>query len=66
MSEIWKRRLSKRLVGLGEFDLDRVQRLIIHEIALEEVVRINYARCFLPSDLDKVIGIFVPRPQLGG
>jgi len=65
LSEIWKR-LSHRLIGLGEFNLDRVQRLILHEIALEEVVCIDYARCFLFGYLDKVIGIFVPRLKLRG
>jgi hypothetical protein len=65
MSEVWKR-LPNRLIGLGEFNLNRIQRLILHEIALEEVVGIYYARCFLFGYLDKVIGIFVPRLQLRG
>jgi len=65
MSQVWKS-LPNRLIGLGEFNLYRVQRLILHEITLEEVVGIDYARCFLFGYLYKVIGIFVPRLQLGG
>ena len=62
MSEVWKR-LSNWLIGLGEFNLDRVQRLILHEITLEKVVGIDYAGGFLFGYLDKVVGMFVPRLQ---
>ena len=65
LSEVWKR-LSNRLIGLGEFNLYRVQRLILHEIALEEVVGIDYTRCFLFGYLDEIISIFIPRLQFGG
>ena len=65
LSEVWKR-LANRLIGLGKFNLDRVQRLILHEIALEEVVGIDYARCFLFGYLDEIISIFIPSLQFGG